>query len=183
MKYTTLFNNKNKIHIGVNLHCVIGNATDVTNLLCQNHYPILFVLQGELDVRFRTHSKLIRQGHFAVIASADLTGYSLSLASVVLIFYPSERFVRYLDMSSKTFKLSISEILPIQPLLREWIDERLKHYVAGDESVQNNNEISHEKIRCSELVRILISYPRDSINTLYIPLYACSIDDCKNCTM
>lgn len=202
MNYTTLFNNnKTRISIGNNLHCISGDAADVMELIRRNPYPILFVLEGELEVRFRTDRNLIKQGHFAVVASANLGDCLLAPSSVVMVFYPSERFARYLGTSSKVFKLSISEILPIHPSLQGWIDEQLEHVSADGYSAKNgpmdtqlaeNNPMntllaeasgadSNDRARCLELVRILIAYPRDSINTLFMPLYACSIHNCKNC--
>lgn len=176
MNYNTLFNGISRFYIGKNLCCLSGQADDIESVIRGNAMPMLFVLQGEVDVEFRTGRGCIKQGHFAVIASADVIGLCINASAVVFVFYPSKRLKFYFRLASESFKLSISETLPIMPPLQQWIDMQLEQ--SGDNCAPTGIE---EWQRCSELVRILLAYPRNAIETLFIPLFACSMGSCKNC--
>ena len=181
MNDLSLFHDKAPFRIGKKIYCLSDRKEDVLAVIRNNPYPMLFVLQGQLEVHFKMGCHRIGQGELAVVASKEVMDCELSSPLALMIYYPSDRLAGYLGMSSKMFRLSISEILPIQPSLQEWIDKQLRLTACASEAAASRPTDGDERQKCAELVRILITYPRNAIETLYMPLYACSIGHCKHC--
>ena len=175
MDYRALFKVNDMLDCGDNFCCRYYRG-GMAPLTCRDRYPMLFLLQGALEMRFRFNKCHIDAGELVVIDREDLAEYRPSREAVVLIYTPSQRLSEVFGQCCRVYETPFSQVVPILPHLAEWIGVLLEQSACG---IRRTGEEAHGQRR--ELARILMSYPRKVLGELSTAFSACALGDCERC--
>lgn len=146
------------------------------SLECACCFPMLFVLHGALEMRFKYSSCAVDAGNMVVVNTEMLSEYHTSEHTVVLVYTPPKRLSEFFDQSSRLFDSSFSDIVPILPPLQEWIG------ILSEECRHGRRWTSEdEHVRCRELASILMTYSHRVLGELFAPFSVCAMGDCERC--
>lgn len=178
MNYQKLFEQTDLLDGGDNFRCLYYRQGGDAELICQSRYPMLFVLQGSLEMRFKYEQCTVETGNIVVIDVPTLMAFCTSPDTIVLVYRPPLRLADFFAQCSKMYDACFSEQVPILPPMQEWIDKLLTEHVQGKVWL---NEQAHQQ--CRELARILIKYTRQQLGELYAAFSTCTMGDCEKCQM
>lgn len=177
MNYLNLFQNADLLDGGDNFRCRCYRAGGATQLLCRSRYPMLFVLQGGLDMRFKYDACSVEAGNLVVIDVQALTEFRTEPDTVLLIYRPPIRLADLFAQCSHTYEADFLQIVPILAPLQTWIDKLLTEHLQGK---MWQDDPAHEQRR--ELVHIMmLDYPRRQLGELYAAFSTCVLGDCEKC--
>lgn len=177
MNYQSLFEETDIQDGGDNFRCLYYHQGGHTQLVCRSSYPMLFVLQGALEMRFKYDLYAIAAGNLTVIEAKALTQYCVAPDTIVLVYRPPLRLEMIFKQYILVSQTPISEGIPILPPLQVWIDRLLNEHVQGRVWCDDQ---AHDQRR--ELARIMtLEYPRRQLGELYAAFSACALGDCKKC--
>lgn len=176
MDYRALFKENDMLDCGDNFCCRHYRRHGAMQLICRDRYPMLFLLQGALEMRFRFHTCHLDAGELVVIDRDALAEYRPSRDTVVLVYTPSERLSALFGQCSCIYERPFSQVVPILPQLSAWIGELLEQTLSG---VRWTGEEAHRQRR--ELACTLMSYPPKLLGELTTAFSACVLGDCERC--
>lgn len=150
---------------------------ETVKLLPKSRYSFLFVLQGELKLTFPVQNKFRLSGAKMIAVDKKLiTSLTCKGDTVILECEASGRMVPLMQGTSQAFKTPCSEKINLNGPLHEWCQNMLRDL---QQDPSRDNDYYHG--RCNELTNLLLNYPREVLGTLYIPLYACTLQ-CDICS-
>lgn len=175
MKYRGLMQGKDEIGMSPVRCALFGDGNDLV-LSQTNRYSFIFVLQGEVELTFKLHNTTcVVAAQMIVLDKEQVEQMRCKGDTIVLEFEVLGRMTTLMQGTSKAFNLPCSEIIIFNDSLHGWcgrmMEDILKNMVFDNDYYKN---------RCNELTQILLTYSRSILGTLYIPLYACSLQ-CDNC--
>lgn len=177
MNYLNLFEGTDIQDGGDNFRCLYYHQGGDTELVCRSRYPMLFVLQGSLEMHFKYDLCTIAAGNLTVIETKALTKYHVAPDTIVLVYRPPLRLELLLRQCSAVYGTSYSEPVPILPPLQKWIDQLLTEHMQGKIWI---NEDAHEQRRVLAHI-MMLDYPRRQLGDLYGAFSACVLGDCEKC--
>lgn len=177
MNYLSLFQETDLLDGGDNFRCRHYPRSGATELVSRSRYPMLFVLQGELDLHFKYDRQIVTAGNLVVIDTDMLTEFRPASDTVVLIYRPSLRLADLFSQCSRIYETPVSEIVSILPPLQVWIDNLLAEHLQGkvwidDQADRQRRELAHI---------MMMDYPRRQLGELYAAFSACALGDCESC--
>lgn len=176
MDYPALFKNTDRLDGGNFFRYLHYRCGGLESLECECRFPMLFVLHGSLDMRFKYSACTVDAGNMVVIDTAMLAEYHTAEHTVVLVYAPPQRLSYFLGECSRLFDACFSEIVPILPPLQEWIG------ILSEQCTQEvhwTSEDEHEQ--CRELASILMTYSHQVLGELYAPFSVCAMGNCEHC--
>lgn len=177
MNYLNLFQNTDLLDGGDNFRCLYYRQGGATQLICRSNYPMLFVLQGALEMRFKYHTCTVVAGNLVVINVKALDNFVVAKDTIVLVYRPPLRLEMLFSQCSQVYEAPFSEIVPILTSLQEWIDKLLTEHLQGKVWLDKQ---AHEQRR--ELAYILMqNYPRRQLGELHAAFSACTMGACEKC--
>lgn len=176
MDYRTLFDETCRLDMGENFCCFYYPGAGTAQLDCESKYPMLFVLQGALDMRLGYDTPRIEAGNLCVVDRSKLMEYRTKASTVIMVYQPPPRLSALFSTCCHIYQMASSENVPILPALREWIDIQLEKSVQGRRCM---GEEAHRQRK--ELLHILTSYTRKELNELATPFSVCPLGDCEKC--
>lgn len=177
MNYMSLFQNTDLLDGGDNFCCLYYRDGGVTQLIYRSTNPMLFVLQGELQMHSKYHTCIAEAGNMVVLDATVLDSLCVAQDTIVLVYCPPRRLEMLFNQCSKVYDAPFSEIVPILPSLKEWIEKLLTEHLQGKVWLY---EQAHAQRR--ELAHILIyNYPRRQLGEMYAAFSACALGDCEKC--
>lgn len=177
MNYRSLFDETNLLDGGDNFRCYYYHKACLTELECRSRYPMLFVLQGGVEMHFKYDRCTVAAGNWVVIDVKMLTQYIVAEDTIVLGYRPPIRLEMIFKQCSLIYQTPASEVVPILPSLQIWIDRLLVEHTQGkvwiaQEAHQQRRELAHI---------MMLEYPRRQLGELYAAFSACAMGDCEKC--
>lgn len=177
MDYLSLFKETDIQDGGDNFRCLYYREGGDTQLICRSSYPMLFVLQGSLEIHFMYDLCTVTAGNLTVIDAKALTKYRVAADTIVLVYRPPLRLELIFRQCSAVYDASYSELVPILPPLANWIDQLLAEHMQGKVWISTE---AHEQRQA--LAQIMMQdYPRRLLGELYAAFAACVLGDCEKC--
>lgn len=176
MNYQALFERSDSLDCGDNFCCRYYRCDGAASLECRDRYPMLFLLQGTLEMRFRFDVCTVGMGNLVVVDREELVEYRLSRDAVVLVYTPSQRLSKVFSQCCRVYEKPFSQVVPVLPQLAAWIETLLEQSACG---IRRTGEEAHEQRR--ELARTLMSYPPKVLGELTTAFAACALGDCERC--
>lgn len=177
MDYQSLFKDTDMQDGGDNFRCLYYRQGGDTQLVCRSTFPMLFVLQGSVEMHFRYDQCILEAGNLSVIETKTLSQYRVAPDTIVLIYRPPLRLEMIFRQCSVVYGAPYSEPVPILPPLAVWIDQLLDEHMQGKVWV---GEEAHEQRRALAQI-MMLDYPPRLLGELYAAYSACVLGDCEKC--
>ena len=174
MTYTQYFKNSDTLQAGdFRASLYRGGSTRFEG---ECTHPMLFVLQGEVKMRFHNTSTTVKEGNFLIIDRASLREAESTPDTVVLKYTPPTKLSRFFVSCCSAFNQTCTTPAPILQPLWDWIQTLIGEIAAG-QPMDTDTCCTHRR----NLAKVIIQYPRSLLGEIYVPFYACSRMSCEEC--
>jgi hypothetical protein len=165
MNYKDFFK-KQDVLAGGNFRCEYYREGGVITPEWECRYPMVIVLEGALVLEYAIFWQCVSTDNFVAMDSKTLKSCKCERGTVLLFYFPTPKLSEYFVCCCRAFRKPVSNIVPILPNLRQWIDTILldlsKNISHPDSFYQSYNQ---------ELANHLMQYPHHLLGELYVPFY------------
>lgn len=165
MNYKDLFKDQ-AILAGGNFRCGYYKEGEVVVPEWECRYPMVIVLEGSLVLEYAIFRQHVSTDNLVVIDSKTIKSCKCECDTVLLFYLPTPKLSKYFISCYRAFRKPVSNIVPILPNLREWIDPILL-----DLSKNVSHSESFYQSYNRELAEHLMQYPPHLLGELYVPFY------------